>query len=70
MVYTDVTVEKISPKSTVVNCGPARKIYLDGFADMRYRMVDCMGNEVETGSLKEPSVLTVPGTGMVFAEME
>ena len=70
MAYTDVTVEKVASKSTVVNCGPARKIYLDGFAGMRYRTVDCMGNEVETDSLKELSVLTVPGTGMVFAEME
>ena len=70
MAYTDVTMEKVASKSTVVNCGPARKICLDGFAVMRYRTVDCMGNEVETGSLKELSVLTVLGTGTVFSEME
>ena len=66
VLYSATVVEKQTEKTTVVNCGPARKIYLDGFGGASYRIVDCMGKETAQGVLKELSALEVPCAGMIF----
>ena len=66
VLYSATVVEKQTEKTTVVNCGPARKIYLDGFGGASYCIVDCMGKETAQGVLKELSALEVPCAGMIF----
>lgn len=68
VLYTDTTVTKQAARTTVVNCGAARRIYLDGFEGASYRIVDCMGSELAQGSLDALSVLTLPCAGMVFLD--
>jgi len=66
VLYTDRTVVKQADATTVVNCGPDRRIYFDGFEGAGYRVVDCMGTELEAGTLSALSALTVPCAGMVL----
>ena len=66
VLYSATVVEKNSEKTIVVNCGPARKIYLDGFGGASYRIVDCMGKETAQGTLAELTALEVPCAGMIL----
>ena len=66
VLYSATAVQRETEKTTLVNCGPARKIYLDGFGGASYRIVDCMGKETAQGVLKEISALEVPCAGMIF----
>lgn len=66
VLYTAVTVQKQTKKTTLVNCGPERKLYLEGFGGMAYRVVDCTGNETAQGTLTELSAIEVPCAGMVL----
>lgn len=66
VLYSATALQRQTEKTTIVNCGPARKIYLDGFAGKTYRIVDCMGRETAQGVLEELSALTVPCAGMIL----
>ena len=66
VLYSATALQRQTEKTTIVNCGPARKLYLDGFAGKAYRIVDCMGKETAQGVLAELSALTVPCAGMIL----
>lgn len=68
VLYTDTTVVKGADCTTVVNCGPARRVYLDGFSGQHYKIVDCMGQEIERGVLTELCAATLPGAGVLFTK--
>jgi len=68
VLYTDTTVVKGADRTTVVNCGPERRVYLEGFSGQGYKIVDCMGTERDSGVLTELCALTLPGAGVLFTE--
>jgi alpha-galactosidase len=66
VLYTDTTVVKGADCTTVVNCGPERRVYMDGFSGQCYKIVDCMGKEVGDGVLTELCAVTLPCAGVLF----
>jgi alpha-galactosidase len=68
VLYTDPVVTRGANRTTVVNCGPERTVYLDGFAGQSYRLVNCMGQETAHGVLTALSSVTMPGAGILFTE--
>lgn len=66
VLYSATAVQRETEKTTIINCGPARKLYLDGFGGMFYRVLDCMGKETAQGTLAELAALTVPCAGMIL----
>ena len=53
-------------KTVVVNASHADTIYFDGFEGKSYEIVNCMGETVEKGILKNLFALNIPTSGMVF----
>lgn len=68
VLYTDSVVIRDADRATVVNCGPERTVYLDGFAGQTYRVVNCMGQETAHGVLDSLSTVTLPGAGILLTE--
>jgi alpha-galactosidase len=67
VLYTDTTVVKGASCTTVVNCGPERRVYLDGFAGQNYTIVDCLGNKTGSGVLTDLCAITLPSAGILLA---
>jgi alpha-galactosidase len=67
VLYTDTTVVKGASCTTVVNCGPERRVYLDGFAGQNYTIVDCLGKKTGSGVLTDLCAITLPSAGILLA---
>lgn len=66
VLYTANTVQRETEKTTLVNCGQARTLYLEGFGGCAYRVVNCMGEAVSQGILENLSGLSVPAAGVIY----
>ena len=67
--YENPVVKGDFKEVTAVNCGPERELVFDGFAGKGYRIVNCKGEKVCSGSLiLDLEKLSVPSGGMVFVK--
>ena len=66
--YEDPTVQGEWDSLVAVNCTGKTYLYLDGFAGKSYKVVNCMGEEIGSGTLAEISKISVPRGGMIFVD--
>lgn len=66
--YEDPTVSSKWDSFTAVNCTGGKHLYLDGYAGKSYKTVNCMGEELDCGTLAEISKIAVPRGGMIFVK--
>jgi alpha-galactosidase len=66
--YEDPTVQGDWDSLVAVNCTGKTYLYLDGFAGKSYKVVNCMGEEIGSGTLAEISKISVPRGGMIFVD--
>ena len=64
--YEDPTVQGDWESLVAVNCTGKTYLYLDGFAGKSYKTVNCMGEEIGSGTLSEISKISVPRGGMIY----
>jgi hypothetical protein len=68
--YTNPVIDCADYDSVIaVNSTGSTSLYLQGAIGKSYRVVNCMGEEVEGGCVEDAvAVVSVPAAGMVFVE--
>lgn len=52
-----------------MNVSPKKALYVKGAAGRRYRVVNCLGEEIENGIISAPlQEIVVPMSGILFTE--
>ncbi len=68
-VYTDPVVACTAAETVAVNVSPKKALYVKGAAGRRYRVVNCLGEEIENGIISAPlQEIVVPMSGILFTE--